>query len=63
LTAAYVLKKAGKRVAVFERERIGSGESGNTSAHLTYVTDLRLHDMAKRFGEQEARLVWEAVRA
>jgi glycine/D-amino acid oxidase-like deaminating enzyme len=49
LTAAYLLKQSGKSVAVFERERIGAGETGNTSAHLTYVTDLRLSEMAKRF--------------
>ena len=36
LTTAYLLTRSGKRVAVFDRERIGSGETGNTSAHLTY---------------------------
>ena len=60
LTAAYLLKKAGRRVAVFERERIGAGESGNTSAHLTYVTDLRLTDLVDRFGKDEAARVWQA---
>lgn len=59
LTAAYLLKKSGKRVAVFERERIGSGETGNTSAHLTYVTDLWLGELVKRFGRNAARLVWQ----
>ena len=39
LTAAYLLKKTERRVAVFERERLGAGDTGNTSAHLTYVTD------------------------
>ncbi|MGH7694619.1 MAG: FAD-dependent oxidoreductase, partial [Gemmatimonadaceae bacterium] len=58
LTAAVLLKMAGRRVAVFERERIGAGESGNTSAHLTYVTDLRLGDLSKRFGRDIAQLVW-----
>ncbi|MES2178312.1 MAG: FAD-dependent oxidoreductase [Gemmatimonadota bacterium] len=58
LTAALLLKRQGKRVAVFERERIGSGETGNTSAHLTYVTDRSLRDMAKKFGENAARQVW-----
>src|SRR6185503_5567146 len=59
LTAAYLLKRSGKRVAVFERERIGAGETGNTSAHLTCVTDLRLGDMVKRFGREAARRVWD----
>lgn len=60
LTTAYLLKRAGKRVAVLDRERIGSGESGNTSAHVTCVTDERITALAKRFGEDGARLAWEA---
>jgi glycine/D-amino acid oxidase-like deaminating enzyme/nitrite reductase/ring-hydroxylating ferredoxin subunit len=59
LSAAYLLKQAGKRVAVFDRERIGAGESGNTSAHLTMVTDLRLLQLVDRFGRDAARLVWQ----
>jgi len=59
LTTAYLLKRAGKRVAVFERERIGAGETGSTSAHLTYVTDLRLSELVGRFGRDRARMVWE----
>jgi glycine/D-amino acid oxidase-like deaminating enzyme/nitrite reductase/ring-hydroxylating ferredoxin subunit len=58
LTAAYLLKRSGKRVAVFDRERVGSGESGSTSAHLTYVTDTRITDLKKRFGADAARLAW-----
>ena len=60
LTTAYLLKRAGKRVAVFNRERIGSGETGNTSAHLTCVTDERITTLAEHFGEGGARLAWEA---
>lgn len=59
LTAALLLKQAGKRVAVFERERIGSGESGNTSAHLSYVTDAMLVELADQFGNEAARRVWQ----
>src|SRR5690348_11998784 len=58
LTAAYLLKKSGKRVAVFERERLGAGDSGNTSAHLTYVTDQRITEIAKQFDDGTAKLVW-----
>ena len=54
LTAAYLLKRSGKRVAVFDRERIGAGETGNTSAHLTYVTDARITDLQKRYGSTGA---------
>jgi len=59
LTAAYLLAKSGKRVAVVERERVGAGETGNTSAHLTAITDLRLTDLAGRFDRDAARLVWD----
>lgn len=58
LTAAHLLKSSGKRVALFERDRIGSGETARTSAHLTYVTDTTLTDLVKRFGDDAARLVW-----
>lgn len=60
LTAAYLLKQAGKRVAVFEKDRVGGGETSNTSAHVTYVTDARITDLAKRFGEDGARRAWRA---
>lgn len=59
LTAAYLLKQVGKRVCVLERGRLGSGETGRTSAHLTTVTDLRLTDLAKTFGDESAIRVWE----
>src|SRR5512132_461555 len=59
LTAAYLLARSGRRVAVVERERIGAGESGNTSAHLTQITDLRITQLAKRFGREAARLAWD----
>ncbi|MEO7455776.1 MAG: FAD-dependent oxidoreductase [Gemmatimonadaceae bacterium] len=58
LTAALLLKRAGKRVAVLEREHVGSGETGNTSAHLTCITDYRLSTIADRFGRDAARAVW-----
>jgi glycine/D-amino acid oxidase-like deaminating enzyme/nitrite reductase/ring-hydroxylating ferredoxin subunit len=59
LSAAYFLKMSGKDVAVVERDRIGMGDTGMTTAHLTAVTDMRLSTLAKTFGEEQARLVWE----
>lgn len=59
LTAAYLLKKSGMSVCVLERDRIGSGDTGYTTAHLTYTTDLRLSALSKNFGKQTARLVWQ----
>jgi len=59
LTAAYLLKKAGKQVCLLERDRLGRGDTGCTTAHLTCVTDLRPAKMAKLFGKDTARAVWE----
>jgi glycine/D-amino acid oxidase-like deaminating enzyme/nitrite reductase/ring-hydroxylating ferredoxin subunit len=56
VTAARTLKRAGFRVAVIEARRIGKGESGKTTAHLTEVLDTRFHRLITRFGEDGARL-------
>ncbi|HEV2094963.1 MAG TPA: FAD-dependent oxidoreductase, partial [Chthoniobacterales bacterium] len=60
LMAAYLLKKAGLRVAVLERERLASRDTGHTTAHLTCVTDARLHELVKTFGRQHAQAAWDA---
>jgi glycine/D-amino acid oxidase-like deaminating enzyme/nitrite reductase/ring-hydroxylating ferredoxin subunit len=60
LTAALLLKRTGRSVAVFEREKLGAGDTGNTSAHVTYVTDLLLSMLAKEVGKDAAELVWRA---
>ena len=39
LTAAVLLKAAGKTVAVLEALRVAEGVTGHTSAHLTEVVD------------------------
>ena len=59
LTTAYLLKRAGKRVAVLEKGRITGGETGHTTAHLTQVTDTRLGELVNQFGKERARLAWE----
>jgi glycine/D-amino acid oxidase-like deaminating enzyme/nitrite reductase/ring-hydroxylating ferredoxin subunit len=51
ITCAFLLKRAGLRVAVFEAGTIGSGVSGRTSAHLTQVLDIRFHQLAKKVGD------------
>jgi glycine/D-amino acid oxidase-like deaminating enzyme/nitrite reductase/ring-hydroxylating ferredoxin subunit len=60
LTAAYLLARAGRSVAVLERERLGSMDSGHTSAHLTAVTDLGLTALEQRFGRDHAQATWDA---
>ncbi len=60
ITAAYLAKKAGKTVALIDRARCASIDTGHTTAHLTAVTDLRLKDIAKNFGRDAARATWAA---
>ena len=62
LSAAFFLKQAGKTVCVLERDRIGDGDTGHTTAHLTAVTDLRISKLVKYFGEEAGRLVCQAGR-
>lgn len=60
ITAAWLVKEAGAKVALLERERCASGDTGHTTAHLTYVTDLRLHQVVKNFGRDGAKAFWDA---
>ncbi len=60
LTTAYLLAKAGRSVAVLERDRCAQVDTGHTSAHLTMVTDQRLSELVKLFGKNHAQAVWDA---
>ena len=60
LMAAYLLRRAGLSVALLERERLAARDSGHTTAHLTCVTDKRLHELVSDFGEQHAKAAWDA---
>lgn len=60
ITAAYLLKLAGLKVALLERDRFAAAETGHTTAHLTSVTDLRLQDLVKHFGRDKALAVWKS---
>jgi glycine/D-amino acid oxidase-like deaminating enzyme/nitrite reductase/ring-hydroxylating ferredoxin subunit len=60
ITAAYLLKKAGLSVALIERERVASIDTGHTTAHLTYVTDVELQELARNFGNDHAQAAWDA---
>jgi glycine/D-amino acid oxidase-like deaminating enzyme/nitrite reductase/ring-hydroxylating ferredoxin subunit len=63
ITAAYLLKKAGRTVALLERDRCAHVDTGHTTAHLTYVTDQRLSELVSHFGRDHAQAVWDAGRA
>ena len=52
--------KRAPRSALFDRERSASADTGHTTAHLTYVTDERLHQVVKKFGRDCGKAFWEA---
>ena len=60
ITAAYLLKRAGYNVALVEKDRCLSGDTANTTAHLTCVTDSLLSDLVKNFGADHAQAVWDS---
>jgi len=57
ITAALLLKRAGKTVALVEKDRIAGGETGNTTAHLTEAIDTGYKTVSSDFGADGARLV------
>src|SRR5207248_8039277 len=60
ITTAHLLKETGLTVALIERERVASIDTGHTTAHLTYVTDVELQELARNFGNDHAQAAWDA---
>jgi glycine/D-amino acid oxidase-like deaminating enzyme/nitrite reductase/ring-hydroxylating ferredoxin subunit len=60
LTAAYLLTKVGRSVAVLERENPVERDTAHTSAHLSMVTDAWLSELVDRFGRDHAQAAWDA---
>ncbi|RKH62871.1 FAD-dependent oxidoreductase [Corallococcus llansteffanensis] len=63
LTTAWLLKRAGKKVAVLEMHRILSGQTGQTTAHLTELLDTPYTTLLQDFGDKGAHLAASSVRA
>lgn len=63
ITAAMLLKRAGKTVVVLEAERIGEGASGHTTAKVTSLHQLKYATLIKEIGEAKARLYGESNQA
>jgi glycine/D-amino acid oxidase-like deaminating enzyme/nitrite reductase/ring-hydroxylating ferredoxin subunit len=62
LTAAVLLARDGRRVMVLEHDCAGSGETGNTTSHLTEAVDGRYQSLIRDFGEEGAKLVARSSR-
>jgi glycine/D-amino acid oxidase-like deaminating enzyme/nitrite reductase/ring-hydroxylating ferredoxin subunit len=63
VTAAALLKRAGRNVALLEASTLGSGVTGGTTAHLTEALDTRYHKLEKDFGTDGAQLARASTRA
>jgi glycine/D-amino acid oxidase-like deaminating enzyme/nitrite reductase/ring-hydroxylating ferredoxin subunit len=63
LTTAWLLKQEGRRVAVVEMHRLLTGQTGQTTAHLTEMLDTPYATLISDFGEKGARLAAESTRA
>ena len=56
LTTAYLLGKEGAKVLLLEDGELGSGETGRTTAHLSYALDEGYVTLENLFGQEGARL-------
>jgi glycine/D-amino acid oxidase-like deaminating enzyme/nitrite reductase/ring-hydroxylating ferredoxin subunit len=63
LTTAYTLTLAGKRVIVLDDGPIGGGETGRTTAHLSWALDDYYAEIEKVHGHDGARVACESHRS
>lgn len=57
---AYLLKKSGRDVVVLDRDTVGHGNTGNTTAKITSQHDIIYSKLISEFGEEKARHYAEA---
>jgi glycine/D-amino acid oxidase-like deaminating enzyme/nitrite reductase/ring-hydroxylating ferredoxin subunit len=60
MSTAYLLSKAGEKIAVVDDGYIGSGETGRTTAHITNALDDRYYDLERIHGKEGARIAAES---
>ena len=63
LTTAYLLAKEGRSVIVLDDGRPGGGQTGVTTAHLSYEIDDSYVEMLRLHGQEGARLAYESHRS
>lgn len=62
ITAGYLLSMQGLKVAILEAGRVLHGTTGHTTAKITAQHDLIYDELIGHFGEEQARLYYEANR-
>ncbi|SFQ66453.1 FAD-dependent oxidoreductase [Hymenobacter arizonensis] len=60
LTTAYLLSKEGRKVILLEDGELASGETGRTTAHLSFALDDHYTTLENLFGEEGAQLAAES---
>lgn len=60
ILSAYLLAKEGKKVVVLEKDRLGGGATGATTAFITQIIDTDLSALAPTYGEKPARKILES---
>jgi glycine/D-amino acid oxidase-like deaminating enzyme/nitrite reductase/ring-hydroxylating ferredoxin subunit len=60
ITAAYLLRKEGMKVALIDAGRVLTGTTGHTTAKITAQHGLIYHELIEHFGLEKARAYYEA---
>lgn len=60
LSTAYCLVQTGKKVILIEDGYLGSGETGRTTAHISYVLDEGYAELTEIFGEEKAKRIFQS---
>ena len=63
LTTAYLLARDGLSVTVLDDGLIAGGETGRTTAHLSFALDDRFHELERLHGEHGARIAAQSHKA
>src|SRR5687767_9868305 len=56
LSAAYMLAKEGRSVVVYDMGPVAGGQTGRTTAHLTFVIDDHFQNLIKYYGVEGTAL-------